>query len=163
MDGLLKCIRYLAILGISAFLLGRILPQKWFHYDRFPWRTWKREREGAIYRKIRIHKWKEKFPDMSRIFPGIMPSKKVPHNFDLAQIEHMVTETCIAEGIHGFLCFAGLGCLFLWKGTGGICAAVLYALGNIPYCLIQRYNRPKLMKILKSLKEKDRKGKTGGK
>ena len=33
------------------------------------------------------------------------------------------------------------------------------ALGNIPYCLIQRYNRPKLVKILKSLKEKDRKEK----
>ena len=37
MDGFLKCICYLAIIGIAAFLLGRILPQKWFHYDRVPW------------------------------------------------------------------------------------------------------------------------------
>lgn len=159
MDGFLKCICYLAILGIAAFLLGRILPHKWFHYDRFPWRMWKLEQGGAVYRKIRIYKWKEKFPDMSRIFPGIMPSKKVPRKFDPAQIREMIVETCIAEGIHGFLCLAGLGCLFLWKGPGGICAAVFYALGNIPYCLIQRFNRPKLVKILKSLKEKDRKEK----
>ena len=54
MDGFLKCICYLAILGIAAFLLGRILPQKWFHYDRFPWRMWKLEQGGAVYRKIRI-------------------------------------------------------------------------------------------------------------
>lgn len=96
---------------------------------------------------------------MSRIFPGIMPSKKLPRKFDSEQIREMIVETCIAECIHGFLCLAGLGCLFFWKGLGGICAAVLYALGNIPYCLIQRYNRPKLVKILKSLKEKDRKEK----
>ena len=67
MEGFIKCICYLAIIGIAAFLLGRILPQKWFRYDRFPWRMWKLERGGAIYRKIRIHKWKETFPDMSRI------------------------------------------------------------------------------------------------
>lgn len=159
MDGLIKCICYLAILGISVFLLGRILPQKWFHYNRFPWRMWKLERAGAIYRKLRIHKWKDAFPDMSRIFPGIMPSKKLPRKIELAQIKEMIVETCIAECVHGFLCLAGLGCLFFWKGSGGIFVAVLYAIGNIPYCLIQRYNRPKLIKILKFLKEKDRKEK----
>lgn len=159
MDGFLKCIGYLAISGIAAFLLGRILPRKWFYYDQFPWRMWKLEQEGAIYRKIRIHKWKDTFPDMSRIFPGLMPSKKLPRNIDPAQVQQMIVETCIAEGIHGFLCLAGLGCLFFWKGPGGIWAAVLYGLGNLPYCLIQRYNRPKLVKILESVKRKNRKEK----
>ena len=93
---------------------------------------------------------------MSRIFPEIMPSKKLPRKFDPAQIQEMIVETCIVECVHGFLCLAGLGCLFFWKGPGGICAAVLYALGNIPYCLIQRYNRPKLVKILESLSKKNR-------
>lgn len=51
----------------SSLSAGALLPQKWFRYDRFPWRMWKLERGGAIYRKIRIHKWKETFPDMSRI------------------------------------------------------------------------------------------------
>ena len=158
MIGLLKCIGYLAVSGILAFLLGRILPQRWFHYDRFPWRMWKLEQGGAVYRKIGIHKWKEKYPDMSRAFPGIMPSKKLPPHASAAQIQEMLAETCIAECIHGFLCLAGLRCLFLWKGIGGICAAVLYALGNLPYCMIQRYNRPKLLKILSVLQERDRKG-----
>ena len=159
MDGLLRCIGYLVILGVSAFLLGRILPPKWFHYDQFPWRLWKLEQRGDIYRKIRIYKWKEKFPDMSKIFPGILPSKKLPHHFHKEQVERMIVETCIAECIHGILCFAGWGCLFLWDGAGGICTAILYALGNLPYCLIQRYNRPKLVKILEFLKEKERKEK----
>ena len=157
MDGLLKCICYLAILGIGSFLLGRILPPAWFRCDRFPWRAWKLEQGGAIYRKLGIREWKEKFPDMSRLLPRFMPSKRLPLQAGAAKIEHMIVETCIAECIHGLLCIAGLGCLLLWKGAGGICVAVMYALGNLPYCLIQRYNRPKLLKILKSLKGKDRK------
>ena len=103
MGGLLRCIGYLVILGVSAFLLGRIFPPKWFHYDQFPWRLWKLEQGGDIYRKIRIYKWKEKFLDMSKIFPGILPSKKLPHHFHKEQVERMIVETCIAECIHGIL------------------------------------------------------------
>ncbi len=163
MDGLIKCICYLAILGISAFLLGRILPQKWFHYDRFPWRMWKLEREGTIYRKFRINKWKDSFPDMSRIFPGIMPSKRLPRKFDPAQIEEMIVETCIAECVHGFLCLAGLGCLFFWKGPGGICAAVLWCLGQHPLLSDPKVQPPEAGENFEVLKRKGQERKTGGK
>lgn len=35
MYGLLKCFLYLAVIGVIFFLLGRAIPKKWMHYDRF--------------------------------------------------------------------------------------------------------------------------------
>lgn len=154
MNGCLKCICYLALAGILSFFIGRILPAKWFSYDKFPYRMWKWEKNGTLYRRLGVHKWKEKFPDMSVILPGILPSKRLPKDMDASCAERMVQETCIAELIHGLLCFAGLACMFLWKGLGGICISALYVLGNLPYCVIQRCNRPKLVKILKNLRAK---------
>ena len=33
--------------------------------------------------------------------------------------------------------------------------SVLYALGNLPYIIIQRYNRPKFVRLLKRLQAKE--------
>lgn len=155
MNGFLRCVLYLGVTGILFFLIGRILPKKWFQYDQLPYRLLKLEKGGRVYRVLRVHKWKEKFPDMSVILPEFIPSKKLPKAMNSDQVERMVQETCIAELIHGLLCITGLACVFLWKGIGGISIAVLYALGNLPYCIIQRYNRPKLVKIWKALRAKE--------
>ena len=59
----------------------------------------------------------------------------------------MIRETCVAEFIHVLLCIASLGCLRIWPGFGGFCMAFLYTLGNIPFIMIQRYNRPRLVSL----------------
>lgn len=51
----------------------------------------------------------------------------------------------------GLLCIMGLGCPLIWKSIGGWILFALYLLGNIPFILIQRYNRPKLVRLLKRL------------
>ena len=67
----------------------------------------------------------------------------------------MIQETCIAEWIHELLILIGFGCVFLWKGIGGWIVSLLYALGNLPYIIIQRYNRPKFIGLLKRLQAKE--------
>ena len=52
-----------------------------------------------------------------------------------------------AECIHLLLPLAGLYCLRLWPGAGGIVVTLLYFLGNLPFVLIQRYNRPRLQRL----------------
>ena len=38
--------------------------------------------------------------------------------------------------------------LFIWPGVGGIVAALVYIfVGNLPFVIIQRYNRPRLQKL----------------
>ena len=61
----------------------------------------------------------------------------------------MIEETCVAELTHGLLCIAGLVLLAIWPGTGGVILTVIYIVfGNLPFLLIQRYNRPRLQKLL---------------
>lgn len=155
MSGFLKCLIFLAVLSTTLFLLGRVLPKKWFHGERCPFRPFRFEKEGRIYHALGIRKWKDGFPDMSVLLPFLMPSKKLPKKLTAAHIELMIQETCVAEWAHGLLCLLGFGCVFLWNTVGGWILAVLYALGNIPYIIIQRYNRPKLTRLLRRLTAKE--------
>ncbi len=157
MDGLLICVLYLAAIGLLLFLLGRIIPKKWMLYDRFPYSPFPFEKNGKIYKALHIHRWREKLPDMSKIFPAMMPSKALPKQATATQLEKMVQETCVAELIHDLLCVLGFGCVFIWKGAGGWLIALLYMVGNIPFSIIQRYNRPKLIQIMKRLKTREEK------
>lgn len=141
----LYCLFYLAALGFGSFLLGRILPKGWFDYNAFPYRSFSWEDSGRIYLKLRIRQWQNKVPDMSRILPGILPTKQLTHAVPLPV---MLRETCVAEFIHIFLSIMGFLCMKIWKGKGGLLLSLLYLLGNLPFILIQRYNRPRLSHLL---------------
>lgn len=152
MHGFPACVCYLAITGIAAFFFGRILPKSWFHFDRVPYKSFDFEKNGKIYEKFGIRKWKDHLPDMSRILPKLIPSKGLPRAVTPDKMERMLQETCVAEWIHTLLMVLGLGCVFLWKGIGGWAVCILYILGNLPFNMIQRYNRPKLARIYQKLK-----------
>ena len=51
-------------------------------------------------------------------------------------------------------------CLRLWPGWGGVLVwAVWFLLGNLPFILIQRYNRPRLLRLRSLLQRREqRKG-----
>lgn len=144
--GFLYSIIYIAVLGIFSFLLGRVVPAGWFREDRFPYRSFAFEKNGSFYNRFAIRKWQARVPDMSRIFPKLMQVKKVTAHFD-QELPRMITETCIAEWIHGLLCILVLPCLWLWPGWGGILFCTVYILSNIPFIMIQRYNRPRLIRL----------------
>lgn len=148
MKHLIDCMIYIALIGIVGFLLGRLFPRGWFRYDQPPFRPFHFEKNGEIYAAWGIRRWKDRFPDMSEILPNLMPSKKLPRRASGEQLALMVQETCIAEAIHVLLCIAGLHCMQLWPGIGGLAVAGLNMLGNLPYIVIQRFNRPRLVRLL---------------
>ena len=156
MTGLVKCLLYFALIGVFGFLLGRLLPKGMFRGDRFPFRPFRWEKQGSVYNLLGVRRWKEKVPDMSTILPRLMPSRNLPKDPTSAQLERIVQETCVAEWIHGLLCAAGFGCVLIWKGVWGWIVSAVYFLGNIPFIIIQRYNRPKLMRILERVRAKER-------
>ena len=63
---------------ILSFVLGRLVPKTWFDYTRFPYRTFAFERNGKLYEALRVSRWQSRVPDMSRLFPKLMPPKKMP-------------------------------------------------------------------------------------
>lgn len=156
MSKLMGCAIYLVGIGIVFFVLGRIVPKKWFQAEVFPFRCYDFERDGRIYEKVWIRKWQSKVLDMSRIVPFLMPSKKLMQGFT-DKLPRMIQETCVAEWTHALLSIFGLNCLRIWPGLGGIVVTVSYIiLGNIPYIMIQRFNRPRLLRMQEKLMQREK-------
>lgn len=149
--GFLSCAEHLAFSGIVFFVLGRILPKK-FRFEKFPFAPFEFENGGKIYKKIGISKWQKKVPDMSRIFRKIMPAKKIEKRPEAEEILVMIQETCMAEFVHFMLIISGTVCLGLWPGIGGRVCFYLNTFGNMVFIVIQRYNRPRLVSVLKRKK-----------
>ncbi len=149
----LNCFIYLVLIGIVGFWIGRIIPASRICVDRFPYKAFAFEKDGKIYEKLKIRKWQNKLPDMSRYFPKLMPAKRMDINSE-ERLPTMIRETCVAELIHILLGIFALNCLLIWKGSGGIIVTVLYELGNLPYVLIQRYNRPRLLRLQKQFEQR---------
>ena len=148
-----SCFCYLVLLSVGMFFVGRLLPKKWFCAKAFPYRGYRFEREGRIYEKLKIRKWYNKVPDMSRILPFMMPPKKLTAD-NVEHLPRMIRETCVAELIHLINSIAGFYCVRIYPGLGGILMALLYALLNIPFIMIQRFVRPRLLKLQKHLEER---------
>lgn len=149
------CLVYLCLIGIFGFFVGRILPKNWFHPDGGLFRLRAFEKNGAFYNRLKVKRWMNKVPDMSKILPGMMPPKSLSPGIRPEQLDLAVQETCIAEFVHVVLGLLGFFCVLIWEGIGGRILALLYLVGNLPYIIIQRYNRPKLMRIAERLREKE--------
>ena len=137
------------ILGPIAFILGELFPRKWVRYDRFPFNEFSFEKDGSFYRRLRINEWKDRVPDMSILFKWMLPKHAIPQSRSSEYFRRFVTETCVAEEVHVLLMIAGY-CVyfFVYHNAWGFIASTLYALGNLPFVLIQRYNRPRFKLIM---------------
>ena len=140
---------YIAVSGFIFYLLGETFPRKWFSEDKFPYKDFLWEKHGKIYNKLKIRKWKNKLLDMSKIFTSMIP-KAVSTNVTPAQLQALIKETCVAEFIHYVLCFTSVGVCWIYKDAKGVFVWFLCILGNLPYIVIQRYNRP----LLRALRDK---------
>lgn len=153
---LLNCVLYFAVTGIGGFLLGRLIPKSWLRPEGCLFRTRAFEKDGKLYDRLKVRFWQNKLPDMSRILPRALPAKKMTGDYQ-QRLPRMIQETCAAELTHLILCVTGLYCLRLMPGLGGVIVYVLYAgLFNLPYIIIQRYNRPRFQRLSRRLQEKNR-------
>lgn len=147
---------YIVILGLLCFPLGRLLAMHRFRYNTFPFSPFKFERGGVFYEKLKIRSWQGRVPDVSRWFPFLVPKKALNSLPDTGKLELMINETCVAELTHFILCILGIALPFIMPGIIGICVFLIYVLiGNIPFILIQRFNRPRLVTVLERRRRKD--------
>lgn len=153
--GFVRCAVYAALLGVLNFVLGRLVPKRWFDYRIPPYRTRPWEDGGRVYERLfHISAWQARVPDMSRVFPKLMPPKKLVRT-DEAALLTMLRETCVAESCHVLLIVLGLGVLPLWPSIGGVLFYLIYAVfGNLVFVLIQRYNRPRLARLYERLQQR---------
>lgn len=150
----LKSVIYAMVIGIASHYIGEALPRRWFHWDRFPFCTWKWERNGGIYEAIRIQDWKDHMPDMSRVMKDMVP-KRVGMCPTSEEVWALVRETCVAEIVHIALCLLAPGIYLFWKNGIGVFLSCVFIAGNLPFIAIQRYNRPMLVSLAKRLEKRE--------
>ncbi len=151
------CVLYLALVGVAFRHIGNALPRNRFHAERFPFRAYRWENGGACYLRLGIRWWKDKLPDMSRVCRDMYP-KVVDRAPNADNFVRLIQESCVAECIHLALIVFSLPVLRIWPGRPGQIIYALYALGNLPFIMIQRYNRPRLQHALELLRSRQLRG-----
>ena len=152
--GFVRCSLYLIAVAAVMFGAGLHLPDfllnaKFFIYVPYKW-----EKNGKIYEKIGINKWKDRVPDMSRLLPKKLLSKKLAES-EADKLPLLVRETCRAEFVHKSEILLGLVCLVLWRGLGGVIMTAFWTAANMPFVIIQRYNRPRLVRLIDKLNKRN--------
>jgi len=145
---------YAALCGLLAQIFGPRLPRRWFHPDKFPFapRDW--EQNGTVYRRLGVHLWKDHMIDMSRYVKSMVPKRIVHGTAEEAQ--RLALEACVAEAVHWSLIAVSPGILILCPTGWGVSAWLFYVLLlNLPYIIIQRYNRPKFLRLAERLRCKE--------
>ena len=152
---LVLCILYIPIAGLLSQFIGVKLPRSWFHPEKFPYAAWKWEKQGKIYNKTYVYKWKDALPDMSKISRRMVRKIITPMQYSSAHVERLAAETCVAEMVHLILML--MSPIIYWINPTGLGAAIaiVYALSHVPFIIIQRYNRPTLVTLAKRLKERE--------
>jgi glycosyl-4,4'-diaponeurosporenoate acyltransferase len=153
---ILYCVVYLAFIGIVSNFIGDTFKRENFNYTRFPFATFSFERGGKFYEIFKIKKWKDILPDMSKIRSS-MVKKKVTKYRDVSQFDSLAREACVAELVHFLLIIFAIPCFFLGGTLWGTVCFLVWTIGNIPFIMIQRYNRARIIIFLDKLEDYNKK------
>lgn len=119
-----------------------------FMKDSFLYKIRKWERDGLFYEQwFRIKKWKKYLPDGGGFFNGGYTKRHIV-DFSVENLEQYLVESRRAELTHwlGIFPFWIFG---LFAPFHVVWIMLVYALVvNVPCIIAQRYNRPRIMKLL---------------
>lgn len=138
--------------GLAGLMthLPAAVQRRWFDHRRRRFAV--SEREMAWYRKIGLPRWKDRLPQFNSDFD----KRHLRRDLSAGYLEEFIFVTCRAEAIHtgifplGYLSL--LSCLLCDDPAANLplFAAIATFVGvcNLPFALIQRYNRSRLEKLL---------------
>lgn len=131
---------------VAVFLVCIKIPKSFFDAAKHRYQPKHWEQGGRWYRdKLKIQLWKDRLPQ--HIGKGGF-SKAHLTDVSIEYLDEFIMETCRGEWMHFTNCLCALIMLLINSLWVGIVFAVLVLLGNLPFAVIQRYNRFRL-KILR--------------
>jgi len=143
------------LIQLAAALICLKLPSRMLSPDGFLFRERGWERDGRIYRRLRVHRWKRLLPDGAAATRGGYRKKRLT-DFSKENLDRYQVESCRAELTHllAILPFWVFGFI----GPPSMIAYMLvYALAvNLPCMIVQRYNRPRIRSLLEKMEYKER-------
>ncbi len=138
-----------AVWHYATFFLCVSINKKAFDAKRRMYQPHKWEKDGKFYNDVlKINKWKDFLPQHIGK-DGF--SKDHIDDLSIEYIDEFILETCRGEWNHTMNCLFGIVLLIINNFYMGIILTLLLLLGNLPFAVIQRYNRFRLQKLRKTL------------
>lgn len=136
------------ILHFALSYLCFIIPVKCFYKDRFIFRVSEWEQKSEVWdRWLQVRKWKDHIIDGSVIAKQSFDKRKLK-GAHIETLKHFSAETKRAELTHWLLILPA-PLFFLWNPVWAGWVNIVYALAaNIPFIIVQRYNRGRLQRII---------------
>lgn len=132
---------------------GTRIPQSFFIKHAHWFNTFAWEKRGKIWQQwFKVHRWKSLIPEGHRLNQNIYDKSQL-HQLNQLQIERLIIEMRRAEFIHWI---SMIPVLFFIKSSNFLkIINIFYAvLANLPIIIAQRYNRPRLQRVLQLLKRR---------
>lgn len=142
---------------LISFCTVRI-PIRWFIRHERLFRTFRFEQHGDLWQRLfRVKKWKQLIPD-GTMFIRNGYNKKSLHGNDAASLDEFIVESRRAEWTH-WISIVPAALFFLWNPIWASWLNVAYAiLFNVPIIIAQRYNRPRLERLVTRKQNKPQAG-----
>lgn len=150
--GILLSIVFWGFFQVLSATICYKLPDYFFNYNSFLFRPKTLEKNGEIYKSLfKIHKWKKFLPDGAAIIKFGYKKRNMT-DFSKQNLNQFLTESCRAELGH-LLSITPFWVFGFFLPPISIPIMFVYALIiNIPCILAQRYNRPRILKLLQKKK-----------
>lgn len=146
--------------GFAGLLthLPQAVQQKWFDHRRARFAV--SAGEMRQYRRIGLPRWKDRLPQFNNDFD----KRHLRKELSTAYLEEFIFNTCRAEVIHTGIALLGwlslLFCLLCDDPAGNLplfaAIAAVIGLCNLPFSMIQRYNRSRLERLLNTCRRTGR-------
>ena len=126
--------------------------------NNFMFKVYKFEASGLVYEKLfLVNKWKDKLPDGTKILKKGFSKNRV-NKMSLDYFKKFLIEVNRAELSH-WLQILPAPLFFLFNLEIVAYFMIIYAvLFNLPFIIAQRYNRPKIIRIINKLVENKKPG-----
>lgn len=147
---IILCFVFWLFFEVLAGAIAKAIPNSYYSKDSFLFRERKWEKGGKFYLNIfKIRKWKKFLPD-GAAFQKDGFRKKTLTNYSKENLELFILESRRAELIH-FLSILPFWTFGFFAPTRIVVYMLIYALlFNLPCVVTQRYNRPRVIRLLNS-------------
>ena len=156
------CFLVWTAIQVSAALLCFHLPNRFFNPENALFRSYHWERGGDIYKRLfRIRRWKHLLPDGASVWKRRGYKKKKLTNFTPENLNRYRIESARGELTH-WLAIVPFWVFGFFVPPSVIGLMFLYAvIINVPCILAQRYNRPRMAKLLNNIDRLNRHKESG--
>lgn len=144
------------IFSMIVTILSLIVPDNVFSKKLWILKERKWEKKGEFYQKyFKVKQWKNHLPELGDFIKGIFPKKKIME-FSDEYLNKFLFESRKSELTHWCIILSSLLFLLWNEPHEALIMFIIASVINLPYIIIQRYNRPRITEALGIIYERKR-------